>query len=383
MHRVVGRGARVRATASLTSAILKDLDPGTFVLVVESDGTRLRICDPVEGWVSRRVVVPTDDSTELKYRSPDYCKVVPSLRCDHDALKKWCLDEDAGLERRDGRLWFGNLAECGDLSCGCCRSQGTARKRFLRLVRDSLRAERVEEIRYVSLGSGLLLSDAEVLATARHDGARIRSVAVIDPLYRHPTKEVAAALRDFTDFLGVPVHAFGSSRSFVRARNALPFVFGQCSVFCHIDAAVARRHVSEVRVLVPGGLAFELCNEARGFASMRASVYRGGSLVRLDARHVERQALLLRDIPPTLHKLQVYHACVYVRTAPCRVLGAIVATLRKDDIVIATSRREVRGEEEWVALAPNPRLKGEWVLARGRPHPRSDVLTLVGGLRIG
>jgi hypothetical protein len=82
--------------------------------------------------------------------------------------------------------WLGAFAECGEAGCACNRlTQPAVRRQFREaIVRHVLRAlhqggER-PTVRYVGLGSGLLLSDAELLCALQEGGATIESITLVD-----------------------------------------------------------------------------------------------------------------------------------------------------------------------------------------------------------
>ena len=80
------------------------------------------------------------------------------------------------------------LGECGDANCSCYRlTRPNVRSRFRDLVRDAAcerlgsardALDRGVPVRYASIGSGLLLSDAEVLGALRADGFTLSSACV-------------------------------------------------------------------------------------------------------------------------------------------------------------------------------------------------------------
>ena len=109
-----------------------------------------------------------------------------------------CLLSTASFEERDRQLrislgnddtspWLSELFECNDPRCGCYRPahpevRHQFRDLFVERVAASVRARSRPRIRYVSIGSGGLLFDLELLVALQSrlgDGC-IESVVVID-----------------------------------------------------------------------------------------------------------------------------------------------------------------------------------------------------------
>ena len=82
---------------------------------------------------------------------------------------------------------FGSLAECGEAGCGCNRlTTPMARRNFRKaLVQTALQAGLglSTPIRYVSVGSGLLLFDLEILIALQQAGLQVESAALVDTAY--------------------------------------------------------------------------------------------------------------------------------------------------------------------------------------------------------
>ena len=198
-------------------------------------------------------------------------RVQPSDRDGYVALPAH-LDEPGGFTRVACPL--GQLGECADSSCSCYRpARPRCRAQFRDLARD-LCCERLGSapgaldrggvLRYASIGAGLLLSDAEVLGALIRDGFELRSACVVDTCYARNklAPRTEAALREFANFVGAPVHVFSSMGALREAALLWPGAFGRCTFFANIDAAVPDKDLVRCRdaVLSPGGVAAQLNN---------------------------------------------------------------------------------------------------------------------------
>ena len=153
-------------------------------------------------------------------------RVQPSDRDGYVALPAH-LDEPGGFARVACPL--SQLGECADSSCSCYRpARPRCRAQFRDLARD-LCCERLGSapgaldrggvLRYASIGAGLLLSDAEVLGALIRDGFEVRSACVVDTCYARNklAPRTEAALQEFANFVGAPVHVFSSIAAAVGA----------------------------------------------------------------------------------------------------------------------------------------------------------------------
>ncbi|KAH8092752.1 hypothetical protein JL720_4913 [Aureococcus anophagefferens] len=211
-------------------------------------------------------------------------RVQPSDRDGYVALPAH-LDEPGGFTRVACPL--SQLGECADSSCSCYRpSRPRCRAQFRDLARD-LCCERLGSapgaldrggvLRYASIGSGLLLSDAEVLGALIRDGFELRSACVVDTCYARNklAPRTEAALQEFANFVGAPVHVFSSMGALREAALLWPGAFGRCTFFANIDAAVPDKDLVRCRdaVLSPGGVAAQLNNHgSSGRSSANADV---------------------------------------------------------------------------------------------------------------
>ena len=102
------------------------------------------------------------------------------------------------FETRDGQLriaadaqlstWLAELGECADPNCGCYRPKHpSVRQRFKQMLLASVRAPTTQHprLRYVSVGSGGLLYDLELILALRekHGPACVELVVAIDRKY--------------------------------------------------------------------------------------------------------------------------------------------------------------------------------------------------------
>ena len=167
------------------------------------------------------------------------------------------------------------FGECADASCGCYRlKEPRVRARFRNLVvaRTAAQLEELSPtgataaVRYVSLGSGSLLTDAEILSGLLARGLAIESITLVDPEYRRTRMEVEQQLLREMAALFAParVLAFDSLADLREAVQAAPDVHGRATTVVQIDAnAISSLDTTRVpsQCLITGGLAFELLNQ--------------------------------------------------------------------------------------------------------------------------
>lgn len=184
------------------------------------------------------------------------------------------------------------LSECGDERCGAHRlKQPQVRNRFRSFVVQAMREAQQtgsqwwsleEGLRYVSLGSGLLLSDLELLERLRAEGVKIAEICLIDKLYGSPrTPEANFALQRFADWQAAvaelpceagptsgrsaKVVAFSSAAAFRDARRAGGANSPQyVDLLMHCDASWegCEQECMQLAMefLAPGGLLARLSN---------------------------------------------------------------------------------------------------------------------------
>lgn len=171
------------------------------------------------------------------------------------------------------------FGECGDSRCGCYRlSRPDVRRNFCHTVaqvtQSQLRRLDAARVRYVTVGSGSLLTDFEILCTLEGLGLSIESVVCIDLDYADCVKGdhkdgVIAALEQLGAFLGpsVALYAFGSLDSFNNACALEPHLYGNATTFVHCDAGILdteKVKAAAVRCLVENGHMFQLANLGMG-----------------------------------------------------------------------------------------------------------------------
>lgn len=180
--------------------------------------------------------------------------------------------------------FLGALAECGAAGCSCSRlTQPRVRARFRETIVELVlavaagdggadgRAAASPSLHYVSLASGLLLPDAEILSGLVEAGATILSVGSVDSGYSRPNNERDLAALSQLGGLVAPASltAYASVGSFVAAsathgRRANLVVASDPATDV---ARVFKRFASAV--LRDGGLAFLLLNGGPMGASTR------------------------------------------------------------------------------------------------------------------
>lgn len=154
-------------------------------------------------------------------------------------------------------------------------------------------------VRYLSVGSGGMLTDFEILCGLVERGLEIESITVADTVYRKGNRTVKAVAAFFAP---ARVTAFAGMSELRAAVKASPELYGRATTFMHVDAnhiprASVRAFASEA--LVDGGLQFELSNDgARRFGfgcwERRAEPGAAGA----DAVHgSSREAALDRALP--------------------------------------------------------------------------------------
>lgn len=161
--------------------------------------------------------------------------------------------------------WLGSMAECGEAGCACSRlAFPTVRPRF----RSAISQHTPREVHYVSLASGQLLADADILAALLDGGAEIRSISLIDAGYaRTNNQRDVAALRQLAA-LAHParVTAFDSVGSYAESCGA------RANVLVANDPATTMALVFKrlaSHALIEGGHAFLLLNGGQMGASVR------------------------------------------------------------------------------------------------------------------
>lgn len=173
-----------------------------------------------------------------------------------------------------------DFGECGDASCGCYRlKQPSGRRRFRSLVAqrtdEAIRAEaalvharqHLPGVRYVTIGSGGLLTDFEILLDLWTRGLRIDSIVAIDTAYKQTDNVEERALSALAIFFApAKVFSFASSDDYVAACEAAPQLYGEANVFVYCDAGAVPHEAwtkCACAALLPGYRAFELVNAGR------------------------------------------------------------------------------------------------------------------------
>mmetsp|Transcript_14152 Transcript_14152/g.23547 ORF Transcript_14152/g.23547 Transcript_14152/m.23547 type:complete len:563 (-) Transcript_14152:205-1893(-) len=209
-------------------------------------------------------------------------------------------------EFRDGQIrvkhgpafrWASELGECADSRCGCYRLwRPDVRRRFREIVRkvtiEQLTASGSHRVRYVTVGSGQLLTDFEVLCALTEAGCTIDSVIAIDTCYAvkgevpiqpssSPTNDAtekdrpavpndtaSAALAQIASFFSpANVFAFSSLERYVDAVRLEPHLYAHATTLVQCDAGdVPAKAMSEAAVdtLAAGGHMFKLNNLGLG-----------------------------------------------------------------------------------------------------------------------
>ena len=176
--------------------------------------------------------------------------------------------------------WLGALAECSSEGCSCSRHvfplvRPLFRDTVVRCVLAAAGGAR-PNVRYVGVGSGLLLADAEILSGLVEAGAQVSSITLVDAGYGTYKERDSMALAQLGSlFSPAPVVAFDSLSRFGEACTSQPDRYGHATVLvaCDPSTAVAQliKQVASV-ALAQGGHAFLLLNGGRLGASTRAWV---------------------------------------------------------------------------------------------------------------
>lgn len=181
--------------------------------------------------------------------------------------------ESVGLapDSAPGR-WLGALAECGDAACSCCRLNDPRSRPAFRehVVRYALEAARGDPIRYVSLSSGLLLTDAEILSGIIEAGGALESITLVDSQYaaedflaRH-APALAQLARFFAPAACLAYHS-------VRALETAAAATAHIVIACDAGEAVTRSlPATASALLMPGGAALTMMNGGRFGSTTRA-----------------------------------------------------------------------------------------------------------------
>jgi hypothetical protein len=185
------------------------------------------------------------------------------------------------------------LGECADATCGCTRyhfnSDGAVdfrpwvRKAFQQTVLSRTLAShgvpsQPRQVRFISVGAGMLLFEFELLSSLRQAGLSIESAAFVDTAYgatvgraaRHDTK---GALAELASWLApASVNVYNSVRALADA--CLRGEESQATVLVQVDTAFVSRASTRLLAaasLCPEGLAFRLASreeEAVGAAAI-------------------------------------------------------------------------------------------------------------------
>ena len=95
--------------------------------------------------------------------------------------------------------WTTHLGECADAKCGCYRlGRPDVRHRFREFVCERTAEElrgRGGVVRYVTVGSGQLLTDWEILSGLERRGLTIESIVAVDKAYVPPGAAVLCRRR--------------------------------------------------------------------------------------------------------------------------------------------------------------------------------------------
>lgn len=171
-----------------------------------------------------------------------------------------------------GFAFVDRLGECGDARCGCYRLfRPDVRQHFRDMVvattlSDFGRTGR-RRVRYVTVGSGSLLTDLEVLCALEHAGLVLESIVCIDTAYADGADDKPAADKALAQlgafFAGTAVYAFGGLKRFVDACVLSPLLYGHTTTFVHCDAgavSIEDAKSAAVGCLVDEGNMFHLAN---------------------------------------------------------------------------------------------------------------------------
>ena len=201
--------------------------------------------------------------------------------------------------------WIDQLGECGDLSCGCCRLGvgGDVREAFAQQVINHTLASlpSTAALRFVTLGCGGCLTDAQILCGLMRNGVHVESVVAVDASFvsacgsgymsvnddddeedraeargeprvlPQPVRSrITASSRDLAalDQLArlvapAPVYAFCASAALVDACVRRPRTYGDANLVVHCDATALAKQTARLAAacaLRAGGYAFALYN---------------------------------------------------------------------------------------------------------------------------
>jgi hypothetical protein len=269
------------------------------------------LLDPLQqAAVSCTPPATTDDSSEgrvisssTEYSVPKNAKTVPSDEL-RQSLATTILDPsevdavslgnrtaslyergEVGVSLRRSKLAVQcqacHFGECDDSNCGCYRlTNPQARLRFRQLVAEvvdsALRDSSLEQsslpVRYVTLGSGALLTDFEILLDLWSRGLTIESIVAIDMAYSGDDSDAffggyRRALSGLATFFApARVFSFRHASDYLKAVEERQSLFGDANVFVSCDAAGVGHDLTMsvmASALSPGHMAFELSNAGR------------------------------------------------------------------------------------------------------------------------
>ena len=143
-----------------------------------------------------------------------------------------------------------------------------------------------ERIRYVTVGSGSLLTDWEILCSLNANGlTQIESIIAIDTLYDESSDSDHApgsieAIKQLSEFVGpsTRVLSFGSLSAYEDACRLEPHVYGNATTFIHCDAGTVTSEsvrTAAAAALLQGGHLFSLSNLGLGVAGKVDSEFAG------------------------------------------------------------------------------------------------------------
>ena len=291
-------------------------------------------------------------------------------------------------------VWASDLGECGDASCQLSRLRWPSRRECFRtrVVAATVEALRGsgEPVHYLTVGSGLLLSDFEILLALSHAGLTIASIVAVDLTYRglrhRETADARKALEQLARFATpASVLAFSSLDSLIDACEREGSVLGNATTFVQCDASSIPRQASREAASValsPAGLAFILDNdealtyevwqrrsrplpaptgasatpedpnpldEVSMWVASRMETLEAGRLVRSIERGAEGQTVEPPSSAPLrpsrLRYKVVFHGRVAVRAAPSPTASVVGSRSPGDEVVAEEERRG------WVRLA--------------------------------
>lgn len=181
-------------------------------------------------------------------------------------------------------LLLSALRECGDRTCSCCRrnqfSSPNARRQFCVFVVDHLLKAFMSfgPITYVSLGSGKLLTDAQLLAAFLEGGGLVERVVLVDSQYGIQPLDYVPALDQFAAFFApTPCVAYASLRQLLEEASSSPSTEGSIRahalVACDAGTAISKGLKRSASVLLAeGGVAATLMNGGRFGSTTRAFI---------------------------------------------------------------------------------------------------------------